>query len=470
MNRSLFLITLAAVFIHLLCSSAMAQSSDTFVFTHVNVIPMTTQKVLMDQNVVVEAGRIRHIGPSSEVQPPGGALVIDGRGRFLIPGLTDMHVHLEGDAWNIMYPAGKGFTASEIDFEDILFIYVANGITTIDVLFAFPEHLPLREKINNDEVLGPRLILSRMIDGAGKAWPPPLGVWINNPDEAEQAVLEAHRQGYDRIKVYSFLDRESYDRIMATARSIRMPVDGHIPFATSVEHVVSSGQNMIAHIEEVVKFAPTYDSGQVAYFSDLLAGSSTWVTSALVLNRNLNDLLQDSAGQFSKPNTEYLHPMAMGIWEYVYQNIYKPIPEKHRRAMIEGYRRFQKPFAYEFHRKGGKLLIGTDALVPSTQPGFSLHEELEELVNAGLTPFDALKVATRNTHEFLGESGNAGTIEAGKTADLVLLDENPLEDIANTRSIRGVMIRGRWVPRDEIDRQLGEIKSSFAELKRKRPH
>lgn len=468
MKRLLMLFAFILTVFPFIPSFAPAQDAGPSVFKHVNVIPMTGQTVLTDQDVVVEAGTIRHVGPAGKVPSPPGARIIDGRGRYLIPGLSDMHVHLEGDAWNLMYPAGEGFKESEINFEDILFVYVANGITTIDVLFAFPEHLALRERIKNNEFPGPRLILSRMIDGAGKAWPPPLGVWINNADEAEQAVREAHRQGYDRIKVYSFLDQESYDRIITTARSLGMPVDGHIPFATSVEHVISSGQRMIAHVEEVMKFAAAYDSGQVAYFSDLLAGSNTWVTSALVLNRNLNALLKDSAGQFTKANTEYLHPMARGLWAYVYQHVYKPIPEPHRQSMIDGYHGFQKPFVYAFHRKGGKLLVGTDALVPSTQPAFSLHDELEELVDAGLSPLDVLKAATRNAHEFLGESEKAGTIEPGKAADLVLLDENPLENIARTRGIRGVMIRNRWIPREEIDRRMGEIKASFAKLQQQR--
>jgi len=216
-----------------------------------------------------------------------------------------------------------------------------------------------------------------------------------------------------------------------------------------------------------MKFAKTYDAEQIGYYSDLIAKSNTWVTSSLILNRNLNALLKDSAGEFSKSGTEYLHPMGRGIWAYVYQHIYKPIPEKSRLKLLDGYNLFQKPFTYEFHRKGGKLLIGTDALVPSTLPGFSLHEELEELVSAGLSPFEALRISTTNTYEFLGESDIAGTIEPGKIANLVLLDVNPLQDISHTRRIFGIMTQNRWISRMEIDKRLKEIAASYSKLRKK---
>jgi imidazolonepropionase-like amidohydrolase len=469
MNNTARGIVVAIAMIALLaCSCSDARSQNTFAFTRVNVVPMDREIVLKDHTVIVENGRIVEVGPSSSATIPRGAMEIDVKGKFMIPALSDMHVHLEGDAWNIMYAPESRFTREEIDFDDILFMYIANGITTIDVLFAFPEHIPLRERIKKNEMLGPRLILSRMIDGAGKGWPPPLGIWINNADEARKAIIEIQKQGYDRIKVYSFLDRESYDAIITTAKDLGMPVDGHVPFATSVEHVLSSNQHMIAHIEEIMKFARGYNAGQVGYYADLIAGSNTWVTSSLILNHNLNALLEDSAGQFSKSGTEYLHPMGLGIWRYVYSNLYKPIPEKARRKMIDGYNLFQKPFAYEFYKRGGNLLAGTDALVPSTLPGVSLHEELEELVGAGLSPFEALRISTTNTYAFLGELDGAGTIEPGKAANLVMLDDNPLENISHTRNIVGVMTQNRWISKSDIDRRLKEIAYAYSELRKRK--
>ena len=452
----------------LACSWSEAQNSNTFVFAHVNVVPMNKEIVLSDYSVVVTDGRIKELGLSSSIEIPQGATVIDARGKFMIPALSDMHVHLEGDAWNIMFPPEKKFKGEEINLDDILFLYTANGITTMEVMSALPELIPLREKIRRDETTGPRLILSRMIDGAGKAWPPPICTWIKNADEAKKAVTEMYDQGYDRVKVYSFLDKESYDTIITTARRLKMPVDGHVPYSTSVEYVLSSGQNMIAHPEEIMKFAKSYTPEQVGYYATLLAKSNTWVTSTLIIHRNLNALLKDSASEFSKPGTEYLHPMGLGIWNYIYTNLYSRIPGPQRTALRNGYNLFQKPFVYEFYKQGGKLIIGTDPLMPSTLPALSLHEELLELVGVGLSPFEALRISTTNTFEFLGELDSAGTIEPGKNANLVLLDENPLDNISNTRKIFGVMTQHRWIARAEIDKRLKEIRDSYASLRKKK--
>jgi len=462
-----FILTIATA-ITLFSSQSEAQRRNEYVFTHVNVLPMNKEIVLSDYSVVVRDGKIREIGPSSSIKIPRGATEIDAKGKYMIPALSDMHVHLEGDAWNIMFPPDSKFTSEEINFDDILFLYTANGITTVEVMSALPEHILLREKIRKNEMLGPRLILSRMIDAADKAWPPPICTWIRNADEAKKSVTEIHRQGYDRIKVYSFLDKASYDTIIATAKELKMPVDGHVPLSTSVEYVLSSGQNMIAHSEEAMKFAKSYTPEQVSYYAALIAKSNTWLTSTLIIHRNLNALLKDSASEFSKPGTEYLHPMGLGIWSFIYTHLYKPIPEASRAALIDGFNSFQKPLTYEFYRKGGKLLIGTDPLMPSTLPALSLHEELEQLVSLGLTPFEALRVSTTNTFEFLGELDRAGTVEPGKNANLVILDENPLEKISNTRKIFGVMTQNRWISKTEIERRLGEIRDAYYELRKKK--
>ena len=453
---------IVAFILSLTFSVTSAQTSKPQAFTHVNVIPMNKEVVLKDYTVIVKDGKIQKLGKSNSVTIPKDATIIEASGKYMVPSLSDMHVHVEGDAWNLMFPPAAKFTSEEINFEDILFLYIANGISTIDILSALPEHIPLREKIKNNEVLGPRLILSRMLDASGKAWPPPICTWINNAEEAKAAVVDIQKTGYDRVKVYSFLDKPSYDSIIAIAKRLKIPVDGHVPYSTSVEHVSSSGQLMIAHMEEIMKYAKSYTAEQVDYFSSHLAKSGIWVTSALILNRNLNALLKDPEFQLSKPGSEYLHPMAVGVWNFVYQNNYKPIDEAGRADLLKGYDAFLKPFLKEFHKKGGKVLIGTDALVPSTIPGISLHEELEEFVDAGLSPYAALKIATTNTYEFLGESDKAGTIEAGKVANLLLLDKNPLENISNTKSINGIFIQNKWISKAEIDKRLMEIKNRYA--------
>ena len=222
---------------------------------------------------------------------------------------------------------------------------------------------------------------------------------------------------------------------------------------------------MIAHAEEVMKAAKGSDPDSIRQYASLLAASPTYITSTLITNKDINAVIKDPTREFSKPGTEFLHPMGLGIWNYVYLNLYKPIPEKHRNHLSEGYESFLKPFVREFHQRGGKLLTGTDAPIPSTLPGFALHDELGELVAAGLSPYEALRASTTNAHDFLGERAVAGTLEPGKAANLVLLDGNPLDTISNTRKIFGVMTQSRWLSRADIDRRLADIKDSYAKLK-----
>lgn len=438
------------------------------VFKNANVIPMDKEYVLENHSVLVQNGEIIKISPTPDLKVPQKAKIINARGKFLIPALSDMHVHLEGDAWNIMFPPQFKYTQEEINFKYLMFVYVANGICTVEVMSALPEHITLRDKINRGDILGPRLVLSRMIDGPGKAWPPPISLWVKNSQEAKNAVIKAHQQGFDRIKVYSFLNKESYDAIIKTARSLQVGVDGHIPVSLSVEYILKSGQDMIAHSEEVMKFARNFSDSQIDYFARLAANSKIWITPTLITSRNIIAVLKDYKKEFSKPDTRYLHPMSQGIWSFINENLYKPMPENMRQKVEQGYKQFQGKFIKQFFDNGGNLLIGTDALIPSTIPGISLHEELEELVAAGLTPYQALKISTTNAFEFLGELDKSGTISKGKTANLVLLDKNPLKNISNTTTISGVLLKNTWISRKDIQDKLAEIAEYYKKLKKKK--
>jgi len=441
---------------------------DIFAFVHVNVIPMNQERVLADQTVVVRNGRIDVIGSSASTKVPKKAVQIDAGGQFLIPALSDMHVHLEGDAWNMMFPADAQFTTDDLDFGHILFPYVANGVAIVQVMSALPNHIVLRDRIARREILGPRLLLSRMVDGPDRAWPPPISTWVKTAEEAHQFVLDSKKEGYDSIKVYSFLSQECYDAILATAEAEGMKVNGHIPMGgLSVEYVLDAGQDLIAHAEEVMKHAQgKYDQEQIEYFAKIIAEKWTWITPTLILQRNLIALLEDFEKELNRPEALYLHPMALGIWSFINNTLYSTIPEESRPMISQGFELFQRPFIKAFHDAGGNIMAGTDALIPTTYPGFSIHQELEELVGVGLTPYEALKTATTHPHEFLGESGQAGTVEKGKRADLVLLEGNPLEEISHTRKIAGVMIQGKWLSKAELQAGLEAAAAFYETLKR----
>jgi imidazolonepropionase-like amidohydrolase len=439
-------------------ASSLKAQSNTVAFVHAAVVPMDRERILPDQTVVVVDGSIAALGPASKVKVPRKALRIDARGRYLLPALSDMHVHVEGESWNALLSPEALAASKTVPFEDFLFPYVANGVTTVQVLSGTHELLPVRGQIAAGELLAPRLILARMIDGPKKAWPPPLSSWVSTAEEARSATRQAKADGYDKMKVYSFLTKETYDAVIATAKEQHMDVIGHVPYALSVQYVVDAGQKMIAHTEEVAKHAHgDYSPERISYFAAKIADGGVWMTPTLVTTRRIIEEVSDRDGLFSRPESVYVqHPMQRGIWSFI-SNMYQQIPPGAQTKIRDDFEKFQKPFTKVFHDKGGQLMTGTDSLLPRLVPGFALHQELQELVDVGLTPYEALRTSTTIPYEYLGESREAGTIEVGKRPDLLLVDANPLEDISAASKIAGVMMRGRWIGREEIDRRMREI-------------
>jgi imidazolonepropionase-like amidohydrolase len=458
--RNVFFVVLALISGSCATAPATPERSDPsqIAFVHASVIPMDEDRVLRDQTVLVANGRIEAMGPSAQVKVPRNAVRIDASNRYLLPAFCDMHVHLEAEAFNLMLKPEAQLAAKDIPFEKLLFPFVANGVTTIQVLSATPDHVALQQQVGRGEVLAPRLVNARMIDGPKKAWPPPLSTWVDSGAEARAAVLDAKEHGYDKIKVYSFLSQESYDSIMTTAKEQDMDVIGHIPNALSVEYVVDAGQKMIAHTEEVAKHAHgDYSQEKIDYYARRIADGHVWMTPTLVTTRSILELFDDPNGLRGRPEAMYFrHPMQAGIWTFLIDNIYRPIPAEVRTKLRDDFEKFQKPLTKSFHDRGGQLMTGTDSLFPGLVHGFALHRELHELVDVGLTPFEALRTSTTIPFEFLGESGR-GTIAPGKDGDLLLLDGNPLEDISAASRISGVLIRGRWLDRAELDRRMSEV-------------
>ncbi len=432
-------------------------------FLHASVIPMDEERVLRDQTVIVASGKIVEIAPASSVKVPAGALRVDARGRYLIPALCDMHVHLLGEPWNMMLRPEARLAGKDIPYESFLFPYLANGVTTVQELMATPDEIALRGRIERGELAGPRLILARMIDGPKKAWPPPLSTWVDSAAEARQAVRQAKEAGYDKIKVYSFLSKESYDAIVATARELGMDVIGHVPMSLSVEYVLDAGQKLIAHTEEIWKHAGgDYSQERIDSFAAKIADKGVWMIPTLVTTRSILHFFDAPDSLYAGPEARYFqHPMLLGVWSFMAANLYGPIPAETRGRLREAFERFQKPLTITFQRKGGKMLAGSDALMIGVFPGYALHGELRELVDVGLTPFEALRTSTTNPFEYLGESDRAGTIEVGKRSDLLLLEENPLEDISAASKIAGVLVRGRWIGKEEIRKRMEGIAASF---------
>jgi imidazolonepropionase-like amidohydrolase len=419
-------------------------------FVDVNVAPMDREVILTGQTVVVKDGKIVEMGAADKVRAPAGALRIDGRGKYLMPGLADLHIHLSD--YNGSHNAA------------MLRLYVANGVTTILNLAGTPHHLELRAKIKNGELLGPEFYTSGpfISDAFG---PTP------TPDEVERDVVEQKHAGYDFIKIHGDFSREAYRRLFQVARREGMRVIGHAPRNLGVEPMLEERQDAVAHVEEYLYAYFFYKNDELLKTADLetmnsflaeqekripriaqaTAKAGTWVVANLEAYRNIALQVEDLDSALRREGVKYVIPDIAPHWmpeRNTYKRRFKPDRAPRFRAQ---YRLLEKTVK-GFRDAGVRLLAGTDALNPCVVPGFSLHDELLNLVAAGLTPYEALRAATVNAAEFLGAT--SGVVAVGRQADLILVDGDPLKDVKNASRRVGVMLRGQWMEEDELRQML----------------
>ena len=432
----------------------------TFAITDVTVVPMTSAAVIENAVVVVRDGRIEAVGPARTVKVPGGARRISGRGKFLIPGLADMHTHLYSD--DPAMPDSVG--------PDELGVMLANGVTVARLLIGTPEHLRLRREVEAGRVLGPQLWVASP-QFAGK--PNDNGVVVTTPEHARAAVGKAAADGFDFIKLTTDITRPVYDAVVEEARRRSIPVIGHVDPQVGVPRALEAGQQ-IEHLDGYFE-AILADSaaGRLSVSNYGLFQPRNWETVDMVDEAKLARIAEATAraGVWSTPTlTIFKTAFAQGETDEVMQRrpdwhmipphvreLYLGARIKYwRTAATEARRRRYVEIRNELTRRiaaaGGKIMAGSDTPEWLMAYGWTLHRELEALVAAGLTPYQALEAATRNPAEFLGAGKEWGTIERGRRADLVLVDGNPLEDIRNTSRIAGVAVGGRWMEPPELER------------------
>lgn len=423
-----------------------AAAADIAAFVNVNVIPMSEERIIEQQTVIVSDGIIGIIGDVDEVPVPEAARVIDGTDRFLIPGLAEMHAHVP--------PAGSG--ELERDFA----LFVANGVTTVRGMLGHPSHLELRTALLDGETLGPRLITSG---------PSLNGRSVSGAADGARQVREQHAAGYDFIKIHPGLDDDEFAAIAAAANELGMPFAGHVPVAVGLESALESGMASIDHLDGYMAalMPPRYDAsgGYGGLFDVLLAGdvdedrvpelaaataaAGTWTVPTETLVEQLINEVPASELR-SRVEMRYVPTDTINRWVQAKegQRLERGFSDEIARRAI----RIRRALIRELHDAGAGILLGSDAPQVFNVPGFSLHRELELMVAAGLTPFEALRAGTANVARFLGL--RTGVIETGREADLVVLDSNPLVDISSTRRVHGVMVRGNWYPAAEIEALL----------------
>jgi imidazolonepropionase-like amidohydrolase len=464
--KRLSLLLLLAVLAPFAAAQA-ARDAKTLAITHVTVIDVTGAAAEPDMTVTVHGGRIAEIKRSSR-KIPKQAQVVDGRGKFLIPGLWDMHVHTNFGDW---LPDGK---------ELVLPLFVANGITGVRDMGGDLHLLQeWRGQIEVGTIVGPRMVISGpMLDSA----PPhfPASVPIATAADGRKAVDDLKQGGADFIKVQSYIPRDAYFAVAEEAKKQGMVFVGHVPDAIRASEASNAGQKSIEHytgifegcssIEDELLKGPkgprrvveTYSEPKCAALIALLAKNQTWQVPTLIWERG--QWLIDDLDLSQSPGAKYA---AASLRNQAYKKFTASILKELDTDPV-GYRRQfvakELEMTLAMHRAAVPLMAGTDTEAGVyVMPGFSLHQELELFVKAGLTPMEALQTATLNPAKFLGRTRDMGTVEKGKLADLVLLDANPLDNISNTQKISAVVLGGRYFSRADLDGILKEVEAAARE-------
>jgi imidazolonepropionase-like amidohydrolase len=461
--------TLIAVLLLLAASAEARESPESpLALTHLTVIDTAGGPPHSNMTVLIQDRHIVSVGKSDASKPPPHSRVIDAHGKYLIPGLWDMHVHTVFGDW---LPRNERVT---------LPLFVANGITGVRDMGGDLEVLKQwRAAIAEGSLLGPRMsIAGPMLDGPVPRFPS--SAPIANADDARRTVDDLQSQGVDFIKIQSLIPRDGYFAAAEEAKKRGIVFVGHVPDAVRASEASNAGQKSIEHftgvfegcstIEDQLIKGPkslgqnvaTFDPARAQALIALMAKNRTWQVPTLVWERG--QWLIDDIDLSHDPLTQYA-PAAWKdrTWPMFVRDILKdmdtdPLPVRKRFVQME------LEMTLAMFRAGVPFLAGTDtAAGVHIFPGFSLHQELALFVRAGLTPLQALQTATRNPAQFMGRLSDLGTVEQGKLADLVLLDANPLEDIGNTRKIRAVVLAGRYFGRDDLDRMLAGVKRAAAE-------
>ena len=409
--------------------------------TGVNLISMTSEQMAPNQTVITSNGRIVYVGPAAGAPIPAGAMTIDGRGKYLIPGMADMHVHVR--------------------YKEELIPYLANGFTAIRNMRGAPFHLSWRSAIAEGRMVGPTLYtVGPTINGLPAQ--NPLNIIVLTPDQATRAVSRQKEQGYDFIKVYNNIPRPAYDAILATGKQRGIPIVGHWVRSGGLE-LLELGQRDIAHLEEFYYgyFGSKPDDSRLDSAASGTVENGVFVTTTLVAIRNIIKLPNATDSLLRLPVVKYVPPPVVDEWV---SNPFRGLKADfiQNNEIMYG---FLKRIVKRMQVHGARIMLGTDADFTSLVGGFASLEELEILVESGLTPYQALATATRIPGEFIAQtlpgSDRFGTLEVGNRADLVLLEANPLDDIANTRKQVGVMARGVWYSQRELSDMLEDTAASF---------
>jgi imidazolonepropionase-like amidohydrolase len=460
----------------LLALDAAGKPGDVIAFVHVHVIPMDRERTLTDQTVVVRNGKIEAIGDATKIKVPSDAVRIDARGKYLIPGLVDMHTHLMSDD---AFPDELA--------PDELRIMVANGVTTVRFMIGTPELLLLRSRSAAQEIVAPTIyVASPHLTGREQG----NDFVVNTPDEAREAVRKSKAAGYDFIKITTFIKSLVYEAAVDEAAKQKIRVVGHADSRFVTVPRAWAAHQQIEHLDGYLEMLLRDDAPSKGSVSDLyIYNPDSWKSLDYIDESKIPDVARKTVASnpFVDPTQHFMKNTFGRLRteeEIRAQPDFKYYPAKVQQQWLDFYKRnrfintvaldkrarwveIRNKLIKAIYDAGGKILVGSDTPEFLWLYGFTEHREMKALADAGLPNWAVLSAATRNAHEYLGSLKYSGTIEKGKAADLILLDANPLDDITNTERRSGVMLKGKWYAQTELNGWLDEIAPRFhnAELK-----
>ena len=431
--------------------AATAAAQPVVAFVDVTVVPMDRDRIVEHQTVIVRDGRIAAIGPSAGTRAPANATIIDGRGKFLIPGLGDAHAHLSTPG------GGPGLAERAVQ------LYALNGVTMARSMYTEPHHAPVRDRIERGELLGPRLVLVS---------PPVGGQNTRTPEAARAAVQTHHAAGYRIVKVMPGLTRPTFDTLVVAARAAGMQLTGHVPGDVGLSGVLGARFASMEHLDgflEALNPSPVtgpqsgfFGLGVVATveesrISRLVADVKASGTTVVPTEFEMELFTSTEAGSelAKRPEMRYAPSQLVAGWTQQKDGSARAFGVTAERGAR--YHELRRRLISDLNAAGVPIAAGSDAFNMFDVAGFGTFGEIETLVASGLTPYQALAAATISVARLMGLDADAGTVATGRFADLVLLDANPLGDVRNVRRQAGVMLRGRWLPRSEVESKLAAI-------------
>ena len=416
------------------------QATSTVAFVGVNVIPMDSERVLENQTVIVEDGVIEAVAADGAAIP-SGAVEIDGGGKYLMPGLAEMHGHIP--------PPNQ----PQEFIESVLFLYVANGVTTVRGMQGAERQLELREKARRGELIAPNLYL---------AGPSFSGNSVDSPDAAVERVRAQKAEGWDLLKVQGGLSVPTYDAMAKTAKDLGIRFGGHVPAAVGLAHAIKMGQETFDHLDGYIPYlkgeAGPVDETQLADIVRRTREAGAWVVPTMALWKTLTGTnALDTVTAY--PELRYMPPAQVEQWTARHRNRLSAagFDATVARQIIDNRMRILKAL----HDGGVRVLMGTDAPQQFSVPGFSVHREIQVMADTGMSPYEILESGTANVGMYFRGQDSFGTVAAGQRADLLLVNANPLDDLANLQNRAGVMVRGTWLPEEHIRERLEAIAASY---------